>query len=64
MITITLDEAVNGYIVNLNNWSECKYHKEVCERKIEALEIISNFIKKEVEKEANFIKEGGQFNAI
>lgn len=61
MINITVDEAINGYFVSAYDWSNNKGFKEICERKIDALQIVSNFVKNECEKEALLIT-GGQFN--
>lgn len=60
MISITIDEAVNGYTVSVFDWNSVKKHKEICERKIDALQIVLNYVKKECEKEVKLIQEGGK----
>ena len=64
MVNVTIDEAINGYIVNIFDWKEGKGHKEVCERRIDALQIVLNYVKKECEKEVKLIQEGGKYNVI
>jgi hypothetical protein len=59
MIDITINEAINGFIVSVFDWKEGKGYKEICERKIDALQIVLNYVKKECEKEVKLIKEGG-----
>lgn len=50
MYTITIDEAINGYTVSIHNWEKCKAHREICERDIDAWEIVRNYATKQVEK--------------
>jgi len=60
MITINLDESINGYRVDIHDWKEGHTHKEDTERRIDALQIILNFVKEECEKEVKLIQEGGR----
>lgn len=64
MIQITIDEAINGYVVNVSNFKNGAFYKEICERKIDALQIVLNYVKKECEKEVKLIQEGGKYNVI
>jgi len=58
MINIILDEAINAYIVTIQDIKEGHTHKEIAERKIDALKIIGDYVKKETMKEVNFITGG------
>lgn len=50
MITITIDEAVNGYMVTIFDWKDSKRHREVCEREIDAWDIVRRYSERQVEK--------------
>jgi hypothetical protein len=61
MMTIQIDEAVNGFMVYIDDSkSILKPYKEVCERKIDALQIVLNRVKAECQKEVKLIEEGGR----
>ena len=50
MITITIDEAINGFMVTIFEWSGGDRHREICEREVDAWEIIRRYSERQVEK--------------
>jgi len=58
MTTITIDEAINGYTVSIFNWYDGTKYKENCERRIDALQIVSDYLSKEMKKELLLITKG------
>jgi hypothetical protein len=56
MITITIDEAVNGYMVSIFEWKDSKRYREMCECEIDAWDIIRRHSEKQIEKRLQRIK--------
>lgn len=55
MITISVDDAVNGFIVTIHDRNEHKPHREICEREIDAWEIVRNYALRRVKENVEYL---------
>lgn len=50
MFTISVASAINGYIVTIHNRDEQKPYREICEREIDAWEIVQNYATQQIKR--------------
>ena len=58
-VYIDIKEAINGYTVTFSE-GYVKIHREICDRRIDALQIVLNRVKQLAEEEVRLIQEGGK----